>query len=306
MRFLILFACALFSVLPASANDTEPLYSVAENDTVCQIFVYCPEERQGLHLAWMDENGGWQHEGQLCSSDYSTWGAEKRMLKPYVVHADDGTWRLVFSVNEQAPCFAAAYSEDLVTWRPQDYPRMSVKGCLDPIVFGMHDGSFDIYFKTKDGQKRYVHASADFRHFTEDPTTSTIDDVAWLRDTATVDGKLCEGNQFDVPKVHLDYIRHWFAATENDGRLSSETMRDDSKRFAGIPSTLNATLKVDAGQQTAISNKLMGVFFEDISYAADGGLYAELVQNRDFEYKPGEGRAKGWGPLFAWQVSRGV
>lgn len=306
MRFLILFACALFSVLPASANDTEPLYSVAENDTVCQIFVYCPEERQGLHLAWMDENGGWQHEGQLCSSDYSTWGAEKRMLKPYVVHADDGTWRLVFSVNEQAPCFAAAYSEDLVTWRPQDYPRMSVKGCLDPIVFGMHDGSFDIYFKTKDGQKRYVHASADFRHFTEDPTPSTIDDVAWLRDTATVDGKLCEGNQFDVPKVHLDYIRHWFAAKANDGRLSSETMRDDSKRFAGIPSTLNATLKVDAGQQTAISNKLMGVFFEDISYAADGGLYAELVQNRDFEYKPGEGRAKGWGPLFAWQVSRGV
>lgn len=28
---------------------------------------------------------------------------------------------------------------------------------------------------------------------------------------------------------------------------------------------------------------LIGVFFEDINYAADGGLYAELVQNRDFE-----------------------
>ena len=33
-----------------------------------------------------------------------------------------------------------------------------------------------------------------------------------------------------------------------------------------------------------ISNMLMGVFFEDLNYAADGGLYAELVQNRDFEY----------------------
>ena len=31
---------------------------------------------------------------------------------------------------------------------------------------------------------------------------------------------------------------------------------------------------------TAISPDLFGVFFEDINYAADGGLYAELVQNR--------------------------
>ena len=209
-------------------------------------------------------------------------------------------------MNDTAPCFAAAYSEDLVTWRPQDYPRMSTKGCLEPIAFGMHDGSFDIYYKTKDGQKRYVHASADFRQFTEDPTPSTIDDVAWLRDTATVAGKLCEGNLFDVPKVHLDFIRNWFVAMENDGKLNSESMRDDARRFASLPSTVNATLHVDVHAPKTISDKLMGVFFEDISYAADGGLYAELVQNRDFEYKPGEGRARGWGPLFAWQVSRGV
>jgi hypothetical protein len=29
---------------------------------------------------------------------------------------------------------------------------------------------------------------------------------------------------------------------------------------------------------------MYGVFFEDINRAADGGLYAELVQNRSFEY----------------------
>ena len=29
---------------------------------------------------------------------------------------------------------------------------------------------------------------------------------------------------------------------------------------------------------------LYGLFFEDINHAADGGLYAELVQNRSFEY----------------------
>jgi alpha-L-arabinofuranosidase len=29
---------------------------------------------------------------------------------------------------------------------------------------------------------------------------------------------------------------------------------------------------------------MYGIFFEDINHAADGGLYAELIQNRDFEY----------------------
>ena len=33
----------------------------------------------------------------------------------------------------------------------------------------------------------------------------------------------------------------------------------------------------------AISNELIGIFFEDISSSADGGLYAELVQNGSFE-----------------------
>ena len=34
-----------------------------------------------------------------------------------------------------------------------------------------------------------------------------------------------------------------------------------------------------------ISGTLYGLFFEDINHAADGGLYAELLQNRSFEYQ---------------------
>jgi len=37
---------------------------------------------------------------------------------------------------------------------------------------------------------------------------------------------------------------------------------------------------------------LHGLFFEDINYGADGGLYAELVQNRSFEDRE---------PLYAWK-----
>ena len=34
---------------------------------------------------------------------------------------------------------------------------------------------------------------------------------------------------------------------------------------------------------TDISSSMYGVFFEEINHAGDGGLYAELVQNRSFE-----------------------
>ena len=52
----------------------------------------------------------------------------------------------------------------------------------------------------------------------------------------------------------------------------------------------------------AISDELLGIFFEDISYAADGGLYAELVQNGSFEYNLTE--RDGWGAGTAWRFIR--
>ena len=52
----------------------------------------------------------------------------------------------------------------------------------------------------------------------------------------------------------------------------------------------------------AISDELIGIFFEDISSSADGGLYAELIQNGSFEYSPAE--RDGWGPGTAWRQVR--
>ncbi|MBP7052399.1 MAG: alpha-N-arabinofuranosidase [Phycisphaerae bacterium] len=51
-----------------------------------------------------------------------------------------------------------------------------------------------------------------------------------------------------------------------------------------------------------ISPDLFGVFFEDLNYAADGGLYAELIQNRSFEYSPTE--QSDWNPLSFWQLQK--
>ncbi len=61
------------------------------------------------------------------------------------------------------------------------------------------------------------------------------------------------------------------------------------------------TYKVPKGGKK-ISDQLIGIFFEDLSYAADGGLYSELIQNGSFEYSPSE--RDGWGPGTSWRMFR--
>lgn len=63
------------------------------------------------------------------------------------------------------------------------------------------------------------------------------------------------------------------------------------------------TVTVDAASAgKPISPDLFGVFFEDLNYAADGGLYAELIQNRSFEYSPTE--QPSWNPLSFWDLQK--
>ena len=70
---------------------------------------------------------------------------------------------------------------------------------------------------------------------------------------------------------------------------------------ASLPIMAQKTMKAPAGGK-AISDELIGIFFEDISSAADGGLYAELLQNGSFEFSPAE--RDGWGPGTAWRLIR--
>jgi alpha-L-arabinofuranosidase len=66
-----------------------------------------------------------------------------------------------------------------------------------------------------------------------------------------------------------------------------------------------AVVKINGTQPAKeISPDLFGIFFEDINYAADGGLYAEMVQNRSFEYSAADNRD--WNSLTSWTlVTRG-
>ncbi len=55
--------------------------------------------------------------------------------------------------------------------------------------------------------------------------------------------------------------------------------------FAGVRAQQSVPMVVKADDVVAEMQPTMyGVFFEDINFAADGGLYAELVKNRSFEF----------------------
>ena len=282
MGFLALFAMMATAV---GAQDNK------------KVFIYSPGERAGLHIAQF-ANDGWQEIGQLCSSDYGTWGAEKRMYHPSLTRAADGTWRLVFQVNDRSPLFAAAYSRDLITWRPQDYPIVSTRNCVAPVVHPSGDG-FEIIY-TSDGAYYRVKASSDFRQFSKGERVDDQQQITaalQMTEQVQLDGKSFVGQIFEISAQELNAINTFFNQQKENGRLSSERMHDDGKNPSMPKQPITATLTV-TNQEKTISDKLIGIFFEDISYAADGGLYAELVQNRDFEYSKKDRRE--WSATTAW------
>ena len=307
-KYLLFSAVLLASMQSVAQNpiNDNPAYSIVGKDSTCQVFIYSPAENQGLHLAYFTDDERWVDVGQLCASDFGPWGSEKKMYRPFVMKANDGTWRALWSVNSRSPQFAVAYSEDLVTWRPQDYPIMKEKGITDVAAYQMDDGTFDIYLKTAKG-KRYVHADRNFRTFEEDSLEAAADDILWQRDTATINGKRYEGNDFEIPAVHLDYIRSWHKALAEENRENSRKLPHNEAELQaylkekgtelGSGSEVTAQLHVKPQKSYRISDKLIGIFFEDISRAADGGLCAELLQNGDFEYN---GEKKGWNATTAW------
>ncbi len=79
------------------------------------------------------------------------------------------------------------------------------------------------------------------------------------------------------------------------------TLLGASLLFAATMAVAQKPMKAPQGGK-AISDHLIGIFFEDISSSADGGINAQLVQNGSFEYNLTE--QPGWGPSTAWAMLR--
>ena len=294
-----LFAvCTLCGVPVSSAAMT------AQPDSV-YLLSYVTEAGDGLRLAWSTDGRHCTPVGEnhvFVKSDYGAWGGAKKMYNPYLLRMPDGTWRCVFQLNDRTNRFAVAESEDLLHWRPQDYPEMKgVGSCLSPVLSVDGTGRFVVRFKTGEGGL-YETVSDDFYHFSA-PQPADASAVYPKLVQAEVNGRMVTGQLLRVARKEVEALQRAAESEAWRSALNGELARDNERRFRGLTS-VDAVVKVDAADSKPISDKLIGIFFEDINYSADGGLYAELVQNRDFEYSSADvlGRNKEWNARYAWSL----
>lgn len=255
---------AVLTVWPVSVSAQDV---VNRTDSV-YLFSYATVQdagRSGLKLAWSRDSRQWFSIGSgYVRSDYGAWGAEKRMIKPHLMRGTDGLWHCVWQLNEKGEEMAHAASADLMDWKRQTY---FLKG-------------------GKDGTK----AAPDFVPVNAGKPVSAL-----------VNGTLQEGYMQRVAWDEVDRILKYAGYRAEKGRLDGECTAQDAQRFAGLKK-VNIQLDVRPQDAYPISDKLIGVFFEDINYGADGGLYAELVQNRDFEYSEADQSRIKWDGSYAWSV----
>jgi alpha-L-arabinofuranosidase len=283
----------------AAVNDPDSVY----------LFSYASgknNDHNGLHFAWSQDGRQWHTIGNefgYLRSDYGRWGLDKRMISPYLMRGEDGMWHCVWSLNEQDHLFAHAASADLVNWKRQSYPAAGGgSNVLRPVVkydAGRH--VYSITHSSADG-KYYRINTADFKTYRPEGevAASQYGDESV---TLTLPGGTARGQMHRVAWTVVDRLIKTYELKQYKGAQESETTQQDGERFAGLqPVQASITLQPDKAK--AISDLLLGVFFEDINYAADGGLYAELVQNRDFEYAPGdkEGKDLSWNSTHSWTL----
>ena len=257
---------------------------------------------EGIKMAYSSDRKTWMEIGtnhSFVKSDFGAWGSNKKMYSPSVLF-DGGMWRAVWSVNERDPQFATTQSADFWLWKPQDYPYAAKGENVLATTLTKEGKAFVVSYKTS-GNNYYEMRSEDFSHWS---APKAIDSATYAKRQHSSEVKL--GNRTvtaDVHKVPYAMVENLLARTNDAaqrGRANSERMSDDPQRFRGIKA-LKSTLQINLDDTKAISPNLIGIFFEDINYSADGGLYAELVQNRDFEYSRADRNE--WNSLTSWTLN---
>lgn len=91
-------------------------------------------------------------------------------------------------------------------------------------------------------------------------------------------------------------------AVDGEGHLVAGSGVDAVRFVLAEVEDGTATLDIDAdGEGAELNRDMFGIFFEDINYAADGGIYAELVRNRSFEFNSTDNGS--FNAMTAWSLA---
>lgn len=288
---------ALFLLLSSSLLAS--IKSIENEPDFAYLFAY--EQNHGLHFSWSINEKDWHEIGphSFVRCDYGTWGGEKKMYNPYLFLGKDNLWHCVWSVNDRDGTFAYTSTKDLINWSVQHYPIVMENGsCLYPEISSV-GSSFIVSWVNGQDNKAYKVNSTDLISFDSTVEMNESERLN-LRKEITINGHQRLGTIHKVPWSVIDQLIRHKQLSDYKNKLYGETTAQDAQRFANLE-TVNATVFVDVNEAKPISDILMGIFLEDINYALDGGLYAELIQNRDFEYNSSDRRE--WNSKSFWETS---
>ena len=184
-----------------------------------------------------------------------------------------------------------------------DYSRWgSQKKMLDPNLKQLPGGEWLCIWKLNDHDGYGQARSKDLIYWEAQQYPRTTSDFEGTRVKAKIAGHEETGTVSQVPWSVVDGLTQTYERNQYRNSLYGERPVQDKERFAGLKS-VKATVTAQPEETKEISDLLMGIFFEDINYSADGGLYAELIQNRDFEYEPSDREGdKNWNSTHSWKL----
>jgi alpha-L-arabinofuranosidase len=301
---------AFLTMLFVAQNSVAAMYNEPDSAYIIAYSTVKSGGHNGLHMAWSIDKKHWNPIGpehRFLFSDYGRWGKEKRLVAPFLFKDNNQLWHCLWSLNEYDGVFAHATSNDLIYWKPQTYPKaMANNNCMAPEAwYDKASGLYTVTWLSTASNDTLVYGTTT-NDFVQYSATSplTLADRKNLREKAEILGNLESGTINRVPWKTIDALVKAQQLAAYNTQQANESYQDDSVRFKGIKA-IEATITANVANSKQISDKLFGIFFEDINYAADGGLYAELVQNRDFEYAPSdkEGNDKTWNSTKAWHLS---
>ena len=269
------------------------------------VFAYATDKnagRNGLHFAWSTDRNTWHSIGPertFLRSEYASGRHGKRMLSPYLIKGNDGMWHCLWSVHEGYAVFAHCASTDLISWGQQAFPTTGNTGnCMNPsVTFSPTGQDYLITWNSLQGEntKTYSCRTKDFRTYSI-PQAENV--AVPHRQQVTINGITESGTLHRVAWNEVEALIQADKMAKYKAIQNAERLAINPELFKDTI-TLNVTLRPEESKK--ISDMLIGVFFEDINYGADGGLYAELVQNRDFEYSPNDiGREENWTATNSW------
>lgn len=184
-----------------------------------------------------------------------------------------------------------------------DYSRWgSQKKMLDPNLKQLPGGEWLCVWKLNDHDGYGQARSKDLIYWEAQQYPRTTSDFEGTRVKAKIAGHEETGTVSQVPWSVVDGLTQIYERNQYRNSLYGERPVQDKERFAGLK-PVKATVTAQPEETKEISDLLMGIFFEDINYSADGGLYAELIQNRDFEYEPSDREGdKNWNSTHSWKL----